>query len=218
MNTTAFAACIDHTLLRPDALLAEVRQLCEEAANAQFAAVCVPPYFVGNAADYLRESAVKVATVVGFPMGYAPIASKVDEIKRLLEEDADEIDAVVNIAAVKNGNWRYVRNDIESMTVATHIKGKIIKLIFEIGLLNSAEIVQLCEVCNDIGINYAKTSTGLLGAGATPEVVQFLREHLAPTIQIKASGGIATRAQAEALLAAGATRIGSSKSLALLNT
>jgi deoxyribose-phosphate aldolase len=210
------ATYIDHTLLRPDALLTDIVLLCREAVEQQFAAVCVPPYFVGNAADILRDSRIKVATVAGFPMGYSPIATKVDEIKRLLDEDADEIDAVVNIAAVKNANWRYVRNDIESMTVATHIKGKVLKLIFETGLLSTEEIIKLCDLCNEIGVNYAKTSTGLLGAGATPDIVKLLRTHLQPTVKIKASGGINTRRQAEALIAAGANRIGSSKGLVLL--
>ena len=216
MNIPNLATYIDHTLLRPDSLLADIVQLCHEAEAAQFAAVCVPPYFVGNAADILRDSRVKVATVVGFPMGYSPIATKVDEIKRSLDEDADEIDAVVNIAAVKNANWRYVRNDIESMTVATHIKGKLFKLIFETGLLTTDEVIKLCDLCNDIGVNYAKTSTGLLGAGASPEIITLLRTHLLPTIKIKASGGINTRKQAESLIAAGANRIGSSKGLVLL--
>ncbi len=207
---------IDHTLLRPDALISDVKQLCAEAQKHRFAAVCVSPYFTGLAVDLLRDSGIKVATVIGFPMGYAPIATKVDEIKRLLEEDVDEIDAVVNIAAAKNGNWKHVRNDIESMAIATHWRSKSLKLIIETSLLSTAEIIMLCQIGAELGVDYIKTSTGFLGQGATPEMVTFLRDHLPKNVRIKASGGITTLAQAEALIKAGANRIGTSKAMTML--
>jgi deoxyribose-phosphate aldolase len=208
---------IDHTILRPEALLADVERLCAEAVEQQFAAVCVSPYFAGICVDILRPHwRIKVATVVGFPLGYSPSASKADEIMRLTGDDIDEIDAVVNIAAVKNGNWKWVRNDIQSMTIAAHVKGKIIKIIFETGLLTENEIVQLCRICNEIGVNYAKTSTGMLGAGATPEIIDLMRKNLIPQVKIKASGGIRTREQAETMLSAGADRIGTSNGMAMM--
>ncbi len=207
---------IDHTLLRADAHQNDIKQLCAEALQHRFAAVCVSPYFVGLAVDTLRESGVKVATVVGFPMGYSPIATKVDEIKRVLYEDVDEIDAVANISAVKNGNWKHVRNDIESMLVAAHWHDKTFKLIIETGLLNNDEIIALCEIAAEQGVDYVKTSTGMLGNGATPEMIGLLRAHLPPKIKIKASGGITNLAQATALIHAGANRIGTSKAIAIM--
>lgn len=208
---------IDHTLLRPEAQQHEVERICKEAVEHQFAAVCVSPYFAGICVDILRPHwKIKVATVVGFPLGYSPSASKADEIMRLTGDDIDEIDAVVNIAAVKNGNWKWVRNDIQSMTIAAHVKGKIIKIIFETALLTTDEIIQICRICNEIGVNYAKTSTGMLGAGATPEIIALLRKNLIPQVKIKASGGIRTRAQAETLLNAGADRIGTSNGVAMI--
>jgi deoxyribose-phosphate aldolase len=208
---------IDHTLLRPETLQRDVERICQEAVEHQFAAVCVSPYFAGICVDILRPYwKIKVATVVGFPLGYSPMASKADEIMRLTGDDIDEVDAVVNISAVKNGNWKWVRNDIQSMTNAAHVRGKIIKIIFETSLLTKDEIIQLCRICNDFGVNYAKTSTGMLGEGATPEIIALMRQYLSPQIKIKASGGIRTRAQAEALLNAGANRIGTSNSIAMI--
>jgi deoxyribose-phosphate aldolase len=122
----------------------------------------------------------------------------------------------VNIAAVKNGNWKYVRNDIESMAVATHWRGKLLKLIIETSLLNTAEIITVCGISAELGVNYVKTSTGLLGQGATPEIVALLRSNLPKNVRIKASGGISTLAQAEALINAGATRIGTSKAMTMV--
>jgi deoxyribose-phosphate aldolase len=209
---------IDHTLLRPDAQLHEIDRLCKEAIAHQFAAVCVSPYFAGNCVDRLRDHyKIKVASVVGFPMGFNIIASKADEIRRLAEDDVDEIDAVANISAVKNGNWKWVYNDIQSMTGSAHVKGKVIKIIFETGMLTNDEIIRLCDVCNEVGVDFAKTSTGFLGSGASTEVISLMRKHLDASIKIKASGGIRTREQAEAMLAAGAVRIGTSNGVGLMN-
>lgn len=203
------AQLIDHTVLLPDCSSEDIEALCEEAHKHRFAAVCVPPYFVRDVVRKLEDSPVRVATVIGFPMGYACTPAKVEEVKRAIEEGVDEVDVVINICAVKNAHWAYVKNDIESMTMATHARGKVIKVIFEVGLLEEEEINQLCEICNQLGVNFVKTSTGLNG-GATVEAVSILREQLNDNIKIKASGGIRNRESAEALIEAGAARLGTS--------
>jgi len=203
------AKLIDHTVLLPDCSSEDIEALCEEAHKHRFAAVCVPPYFVRDVVRKLEDSPVRVATVIGFPMGYACTPAKVEEVKRAIEEGVDEVDVVINICAVKNGHWAYVKNDIESMTMATHARGKVIKVILEVGLLDEEEIKQLCEICNQVGVNFVKTSTGLNG-GATVEVITVLREQLNDQIKIKASGGIRNREAAEALIEAGAARLGTS--------
>ncbi len=207
---------IDHTLLKPDCTLSEIKQLCEEALQHQFAAVCIPPYYVKDAYNILEKSEVKVSTVIGFPMGYASTPSKVEEIKRAIDEGADEMDAVINICAVRNQNWNFIRNEMESLATACHMRGKILKVILETGLLSEAEIIKLCEIAADAQADYVKTSTGYLGQGATVEVVQLMRKVLPAVIKIKASGGIRDRQFAEQLVAAGANRLGSSSGIAIL--
>lgn len=209
------ASVIDHTILRPDCTLDEIKKLCEEALRYEFAAVCVPPYFVKEAARILEDSRVRVATVIGFPFGYSTTPAKVEEIKRAVNDGASELDVVINICALKEGNWHYVKSDIESMTVAAHLKGKVIKVIFETGLLSKEEIQKLCTFCTDLGVDYVKTSTGISGGGATTEVVELLRSELPEKIKIKASGGIRTAEQARAMLEAGANRLGTSGGVAI---
>ena len=130
---------IDHTLLKPDCTLENIKTVCEEAKTHRFFSVCVPPFYVKDAVQFLEDESVKVATVIGFPMGYATTPAKVEEIKRAIDEGADEVDAVVNICAVKSGNWNYVRNDIDSMTRIAHMRGKIIKVIAS-GLYTSGSL------------------------------------------------------------------------------
>lgn len=216
MDNKSLAQVIDHTLLRPDATSQAIVQCCEEAQRHHFAAVCIPPYFVKTAVKALEDSPVKVATVIGFPMGYAMTPAKVEEAKRAIDEGADELDMVVNICAIKEQNWSYVRNDIDSVTRAAHLKGKTIKVIFEMGLLTNEEVVQLCQICNDVEANYVKTSTGIIGTAATTDMLHLLKQHLDPSIKIKASAGIRTREQAIAMLQAGAHRIGTSAGLQII--
>ena len=211
-----FASVIDHTILKPDCSLDDIKRVCAEAIEHGFATVCVPPYFIKDAARLLKDSNIKVATVIGFPFGYNATVAKVEEIKRAINDEIDELDVVINIAAVKSGQWNYVKNDIESMTMAAHLKGKIIKVIFETALLTKDEIKKLCEICNEKGVDFVKTSTGFNGSGASVEMVQFLKENLSPKIKIKASGGIKTKDQAEALVNAGSDRLGTSSGLDLI--
>ena len=211
------ASYIDHTVLRPDCTIDDIKKVCSEALQYKFAAVCIPPFFVKNAAQILGESPVKVATVVGFPMGYSTTPAKVEEIKKGIDDGLDEIDAVVNIAAVKNGNWNYVKNDIYSVTMAGQLKGKCVKIILETGLLTEEEIKKLCEICSEIGPDFVKTSTGFNGEGATVDVVALLRSNLPEEIKIKASGGIRSKEDAIRLIEAGAKRLGSSSGVMIVN-
>lgn len=216
MDNTSLAQVIDHTILRPDVSVATITQYCQEAITHQFAAVCIPPYFVKAAVKALENSRVKVATVIGFPMGYAMTPAKVEEAKRAIDEGADELDMVVNLCAIKEQNWSYVRNDIDSVTRAAHLKGKAIKVIFEMSLLTDDEVAQLCQICNEVEANYVKTSTGIIGSAATVAMIHQLKQHLDPSIKIKASAGIRTREQALTLLEAGAHRIGTSAGLQII--
>lgn len=207
------ASVIDHTILRPDCSPKDIETLCDEAHKHSFAAVCVPPYFVKDAVRKLEKSPVRVATVIGYPMGYACTPSKVEEVKRAIEEGADEVDVVINICAVKNEHWTYVKNDIDSIAMATHSRGKLVKVILETGLLNEDEMHRLCKICNQIGVDFVKTSTGINGGGATLKAVRFLREHLNDNIKIKASGGIRNQKSAQKFIDAGVARIGTSSGI-----
>ena len=211
------AAFIDHTILRPDCSLEDIKRICSEAIEHRFCSVCIPPYYVKNSVSLLKDAPVKVATVIGFPMGYSPTPAKVEAIKRAIDEGADEVDVVINLCAVKNQNWNYVRNDIDSMTTAAHIKGKTIKVIIETGLLTEAEIRKICELCLEIKPDFVKTSTGFNGDGASLFSVRLLRELLGKNIRIKASGGIRDREAAQDMIAAGAQRIGSSSGIKIVS-
>lgn len=211
------ASFIDHTVLKADTSLADVKRICEEAISHQFAAVCIPPYYVAPAKQALEDSSVRLATVIGFPMGYAATVAKVEEIKRAIDEGADEFDVVINVAAVKNGNWSFVKNDLDRMVTACDLRAKQIKVIIETGLLAEEEIRKICEICNDLEPDYVKTSTGFNGEGATTEVVRLLRSLLKSTIKIKASGGIRTAENARALIEAGADRLGASRGVSIVS-
>ena len=206
---------IEHTILKPDCTIDDIRRLCEEALQYNFYGVCVPPYFVKDAARFLNEQA-KVVTVVGFPMGYSNVPAKVEEIKRALDEEADEIDAVINICAIKSNNWNYIKNELDSVARAVSMRGKVLKLIIETGLLTKAEMKQVIKIAEDNDIQFIKTSTGFNGDGATVEIVKFLRENLNPKVKIKASGGIKSFEMAEKLIHAGADRIGTSNGVQIV--
>ncbi len=213
MNIASF---IDHTILRPDCTLQDVKKICAEAQQYGFAAVCIPPFFVPDAAQLLSGSPVKLSTVAGFPMGYSTTAAKVEEVKRAIDDGVDEIDVVINLCALKNNNWKYVRDDIDRVTTAARLKGKLVKVIFETGLLTEAEIAKLCEICLEVGPDFIKTSTGINGEGATVQMVRYLSSLLQDRMKIKASGGIRTREDAERLIEAGAKRIGTSASVLIV--
>ncbi len=216
MTPTEIAAHIDHTMLKPDMTYDDVKRLTKEAKEHSFAAVCVPPFFAQEAVQQLADTTVQVATVVGFPLGYSPTSAKVEEVKNCIDKEVDEIDAVVNIAAIKNKKWSFVTNDIQSITTAAHLQGKVVKIIIETGLLTKAEMERVCEICTKAEVDYVKTSTGFNGQGATLEVVKLLRDLLPESIKIKASGGIRSKETALQMLEAGADRIGTSSGVALV--
>lgn len=211
------AKFIEHTILKPDTTLTDVRRVCEEAKKYGFAGVCIPPLYVREARRLLGEDTrIRVATVVGFPMGYSAIPAKSEEIKRALEDGTDDIDAVINISAVKSDNWNHVKHDIEGVALATHMRGRTLKLILECGLLTEAEIKKICELAAEARVSWLKTGTGFHGFPATPEMVCQLRRAASNDFRIKAAGGIRTAENAKALIEAGADRLGTSASLDII--
>ncbi len=210
------ASYIDHTILKPDTTLAEVKQICKEAMEHKFASVCIPPYYVREAAQILEDSLVKTSTVIGFPFGFNAVPAKAEEIKRVLHEGADEVDAMININAVKSENWNYLRSEIDTIIMAAHLHGKKVKIILETGLLTEVEILKIIDICNPLLPDFIKTSTGFNGAGATTEMVAFLKKHIDSKIKVKASGGIKTTNSVQALIDAGASRIGTSSGLSII--
>jgi deoxyribose-phosphate aldolase len=213
MNLPSF---IDHTYLKPDCTNEDIRRICQEAIEHKFFAVCIPPFFVQDAFRILENEPVKTATVIGFPMGYSSTAAKVEEIKRAIDEGVDELDVVVNLCALKSGNWNYVRNDIETVTRSAHLRGKGIKIILETGLLNADELEKLIDLCNKAEPDFIKTSTGFNAEGARPEIVAKMKELANDNIRIKASGGIRTKQDAMNMIEAGAHRLGTSSSLLIV--
>ncbi len=209
---------IEHTLLKPDCTQKEVQRLCDEVLQHGFVGACVPPFFVRDARRIFGDTpgVPRVVTVVGFPMGYTAIAAKSEEIRRAIDDGVDEIDAVANIAAIKSGNWNHVEHDIDGIYRAVNMRGKVVKIILECGILVEDEIQKAMQIIQGLGVPYVKTSTGLFGHPATVDMVKTLRNLAQNGIKIKASGGIRTAQQAKALLDAGADRIGTSASLEII--
>lgn len=204
------AKYIDHTLLRPDATLAEIEVLCDEALAFGFASVCINPTWVRVAAERLRGSPVKVCTVIGFPLGANTPDIKSMEARKALREGAREVDMVINIGALKSGDLELVRMDIEKVVDAAHESGAICKVILETSLLTDEEKVVASSLAKQAKADFVKTSTGFGGGGATVYDVALMRETIGPDMGVKASGGVRTLEDAEDMIAAGATRIGAS--------
>ncbi len=208
---------IDHTILKPTCLVADIEKLCAEAKQYDFAAVCVPPNFVKLAKEKLAGSTVQVATVIGFPFGYSATEAKIAEIILAMVDGADELDVVANIAAIKNGDWTAIADEINHIMPIIRSKGKVVKIIIESGILTDDEIIKCCDIYGIAGIDYLKTSTGYAEKGASVEAVNLFRKHLPYQVQIKASGGIRDYATAQSMIAAGATRIGCSAGVAIVS-
>ena len=211
------ASYIDHTLLKPVCSTADILKLCREARENGFAAVCVPPFVLKDAVKALQGSSVKTATVIGFPMGYSSLDSKLSETETAIRDGAEELDVVINLIALKNGDWSYLENEMSALVRHIHSKGKIIKVIVESGLLSGNELIRCCEVYGQLGIDFMKTSTGYAEKGASVADVQLMRKHLPDTVRIKASGGIRHYTFASELIAAGADRLGCSASLQIVD-
>jgi deoxyribose-phosphate aldolase len=203
------AALIDHTLLKPDATREEVERLCAEAAQHGFASVCVNPNWVPLCRERLRGSGVKVCTVVGFPLGAHAPDVKAYEARRAIEQGAEEVDMVLNIGALKSRDYALVEQDIRGV-VQVAGRGVVVKVILETSLLTREEKIMGSTLAKAAGADFVKTSTGFAGGGATVEDVQLMRETVGPEMGVKASGGVRTREDACAMVAAGATRIGAS--------
>ena len=212
------ASLIDHTLLKPTATAAEIDQLCQEALQHQFCSVCVNPIYVRAAAAFLHNTPVKVCTVIGFPLGANLIETKAIETRAALRDGAREVDMVLNLGALKDGKIATVRTDIEAIAQLCQSAGAISKVIFETCLLTDAEKVLACELCIASGVNFVKTSTGFSSAGATVADVVLLSRQVAPHgLGVKAAGGIRSYADFQAMVAAGATRIGTSAGIKILH-
>ncbi len=209
------ARTIDHTLLKPDATENQIRKLCAEARENHFASVCVNPYWVDVCAGELKGAGVEVCTVIGFPLGATTTATKSFEAAEAVRRGATEVDMVINIGALKDGNFPVVHDDIEA--VVRSVSGQAcVKVILETVLLNDDEKVAACALAKEAGAHYVKTSTGFAGGGATVADVQLMRRVVGPQVGVKASGGIRDRETAEAMIAAGANRLGASAGVKII--
>lgn len=210
------AQMIDHTALKADTLESQIVTLCEEAREYHFASVCVNPTWVKKAAELLQGSEVKVCTVIGFPLGANTPEVKAFETAQAIKDGADEVDMVINIAALKDGNNELVEADIKAVVDAA--KGKALtKVIIESCLLTDEEKVRACELAVKAGADFVKTSTGFSTGGATKEDIALMRKTVGPNIGVKASGGVRNAEDAETMINAGATRIGASAGIAIVN-
>ena len=209
------AKCIDHTLLKTDARRADLERLVEEAKAYHFASVCVSPIWVSFAAHALQGSGVKTCTVIGFPQGVTPSEVKAFETKRAIADGAEEVDMVIAVGKLKDGDDAYVKADIEAVVAAA--KGKAVtKVIIETCLLTDEEKRRACLLVKEAGADFVKTSTGFSTGGATAADVKLMRESVGEDIGVKASGGVRSRADAEAMIAAGATRLGTSSGVKIV--
>ncbi len=212
---TSIAKMIDHTLLKPEATKEQITKLCEEAAEHGFMSVCVNPAWVKLSSELLAGTDVKVCTVIGFPLGASASETKAFETKQAIEDGATEVDMVINIGALKSGDAETVKTDIQAVTAAA--KGKALtKVIIETSLLTDEEKVTACELSVEAGADYVKTSTGFNGGGATPEDIALMRKTVGPDLGVKASGGVRSAEDAQAMIEAGATRIGASSGIQIV--
>lgn len=205
-----WASLIDHTLLKPEASEADIRKLCEEAAQFGFASVCVNPGWVKKAAEFLKGTGVPVCTVIGFPLGATLSDVKAYEARRSIFNGAREVDMVINIGALKSGDICAVEDDIRAVAEAAHENGVLCKVIIETALLTDQEKVQACIASKNAGADFVKTSTGFSKGGATVEDIALMRRTVGSALGVKASGGVKGIDDARAMFAAGATRIGAS--------
>jgi deoxyribose-phosphate aldolase len=216
MTKTEFAKYIDQTLLKPDSTRQQAKAFCEEAKLHGFASVCLLPSWVADAADILEGSGVAVCTVVGFPHGIGPSAGKIHETMMVTADGATEVDMVLNISALKSGSDLLVFDDIQQIVDAASLSGAIVKVIFECAYLTDEEKRRACKMCVEAGVAFVKTSTGFGPHGATLEDVRLMRQMVGDACGVKAAGGVRTLTDALAFIEAGATRIGTSGGVALL--
>lgn len=210
-----YAKMIDHTLLKPEATKEQVKNLCEEAVQYGFHSVCVNSSFVYYCTELLKDSDVKVCTVIGFPLGAMSTAGKAAEARAAVADGAGELDMVIHVGMIKSGDWDYVKQDIASVVEAAGDKA-VVKVILETCLLTDEEKRKACMICKEAGASFVKTSTGFSNGGATVKDVALMREAVGSDMGVKASGGIRSFQDARAMVEAGADRIGASSGIAII--
>jgi deoxyribose-phosphate aldolase len=218
VDSLSLNSYIDHTLLSPVASETDVRKLCKEAWTYAFKAVCVAPSYVRYTREMLEfcPIPISIATVVGFPLGYSTTATKLAEAQAALADGATELDVVMNLSLFKSMGYLSVQNELRQLADQAHAHQALLKVIIETAYLDSFELHTACEICVEAQADFVKTSTGFAPKGAEPGTVRLMRAALPETVQIKASGGIRTRQQALDLIAAGASRLGTTASVALI--
>ncbi|HEV7622416.1 MAG TPA: deoxyribose-phosphate aldolase [Flavisolibacter sp.] len=212
----SIAGFIDHTILKNTTSAIDIERLCTEAKQYRFASVCLPPYYVSDAKQILGQ-AIAITTVIGFPFGYSTFQSKVKETEIALADGANEIDMVMNLSAFKNNDIAYLEQEVDAISNVTREKNAVLKVIIESGILTEEEIIKCCHLYKHFPVDFLKTSTGYADKGASIEAVQIMRKNLPENIKIKASGGIKTYKFASDLIKAGASRLGCSASVAIVN-
>jgi deoxyribose-phosphate aldolase len=210
------ASMIDHTLLKPDATPDEIRELCEEAKKYSFASVCVNPGYVSLCSELLSGTEVRICTVVGFPLGSTTTEVKRFETEQAIQNGATEIDMVINVGRLKQGDYEYVDNDVKQVVSTAKQNNALCKVIIETALLTDEEKVKACIICKKAGADFVKTSTGFSKGGATVGDVALMKFVVGSDIGVKASGGIRSKEDAEAMIASGADRIGASASVKIV--
>ena len=212
----SLARMIDHTLLKPEATRQQVEELCGEAKQYGFASVCINPGFVKICAQLLRDTSVKVCTVIGFPLGATSTEAKAFEAERAIRDGAREVDMVINVGMLKSAEYDYVEKDIAAVTSVAHKFDVLAKVIIETGLLTDEEKVKACLLAKRARADFVKTSTGFAKGGATVGDIALMRRVVGPELGVKASGGVRTQEQAKALIESGADRIGASASVKIV--
>jgi deoxyribose-phosphate aldolase len=210
------ARLIDHTLLKPEATRDQIEQLCNEAKKYNFASVCINPCWVTLCAQLLKNTSVKVCTVIGFPLGASQTAVKVAEAEQAMRDGAEELDMVVNVGFLKSGDYESAENDIRAVVLAAHKHQALVKVILETCLLTDEEKVKASLLAKRAGADFVKTSTGFNKAGATVGDVALMRRVVGSAIGVKAAGGVRTREEAEAMVQSGADRVGASASVKIV--
>lgn len=211
MYKSEFLKMVDHTVLKADATKASVDKVLKFAKENHTASVCINPYYVKYASECLKGTGVKVCTVIGFPLGQNTKDVKVFETKDAIKNGADEIDMVINVAALKDENYDYVKEEIKEIYTTVSWHGKLLKVIIENAYLTDAEKRKVCEICKEVGVDFVKTSTGFAPTGATATDVKIMKEVVGDKCKIKAAGGIKTKKDIDALYVAGARRFGVSR-------
>lgn len=214
-SVKSLASYIDHTILKATTTYIEIEKICKEAVKYEFAAVCIPPSLITDAVGKVTNG-VKIATVIGFPLGYSTFKAKAAEVEQAIADGADELDIVINLTHLKTGRWRPMETEMAALTAQAHAAGRLVKVIIESGMLTDDEIIRCCNLYAGIGVDFLKTSSGYAEKGASVAAVQLMRQHLPAEVKIKASGGIRSVTLAKELIRAGADRLGCSASVQII--